>query len=121
MSVCFVVRFISHDPEDKYRISTEPLNLFGRVSQKPQIFGPLRFGMATSAQIKTWIQEIRTVRPVSAAAILVRQEGGEVSNTTHITLLDTACCVPAIRIPKAMDSIERTDLEFFTNQLNHSH
>lgn len=77
--------------------------------------------MATSAQIKTWIQEIRTVRPVSVAAILVRQEGNALSNATLITLLDTACCVPAIRIPKTMEAVERADLELFTSQLNHSH
>ena len=77
--------------------------------------------MATLLQIKQWIREIRTVRPISESAILVRPDALLSKDAVLITLLDTACCVPAIRIPKPIEAIERSDIEQHSILLNHSH
>lgn len=77
--------------------------------------------MAEAAQIRKWIREIRNVRPIADDAIVIRHGRTESSDYTEITLLDTACCIPSIRIGKVISSIQKNDLEMFSMQLNHHH
>ena len=73
--------------------------------------------MAEAAEIKKWIQEIRTGKPISEDAILIQV----IPNATRITLLNIACCIPALIIPKTMAAIAFEDLRQLQHLINHQH
>lgn len=75
--------------------------------------------MTNIQDIKNWIKQLRKVKPIQDASIIIRSADG--GKTTYITLLETACCVPAIVIPKAIEEITQSDLQEFIPQLNHAH
>jgi len=73
--------------------------------------------MAEISEIKGWIRETRTIRPTSDDAILIFPG----TDSTRITLLDTACCIPAIVIRKRIEDIENEDIASLAQIINHHH
>lgn len=74
--------------------------------------------MASSEEIKNWINEIRTGRSFSAESILIQKSA---PNQTRITLLDIACCTTNFIIPKQLDEIEKEDINEHAVSINHRH
>ncbi|HRH33647.1 MAG TPA: hypothetical protein PKY12_01260 [Catalimonadaceae bacterium] len=73
--------------------------------------------MASTAEIKDWIREIKAGKPISDASILVQKSG---ENQTRITLID-ACCSPHFTVEKQAALIEKQDIEAHRNRINHKH
>jgi len=90
---------------------------FKTISNLPKL--PLHsFNMASTAEIKSWIREIRKDKPISDESILVQKD---VFNNTRITLLDIACCAPSFSIEKRPENIEKADIEAKRSFINHKH
>jgi hypothetical protein len=88
---------------------------------KTGIFGPLQprsNGMASSDNIKNWINEIRTGKSFSGESILIQKNA---LNQTRITLLDIACCTTNFIIPKQLEDIEKEDILAHQVSINHRH
>jgi len=73
--------------------------------------------MAEIAEVKEWIRQTRTVKSISNDAILVHP----LADSTRITLLDIACCIPALSIEKNIQHIDREDIARLSHWINHQH
>ncbi|HOY95061.1 MAG TPA: hypothetical protein PK509_04950 [Catalimonadaceae bacterium] len=74
--------------------------------------------MASSDDIKNWINEIRTGKSFSSESILIQKTA---PNQTRITLLDIACCTTNFIIPKQLGEIEKEDILGHHISINHRH
>lgn len=69
--------------------------------------------------IKNWIRQIRP--ELKDDAILIRKQLFNGKEQTHITILNVACCVPALVIDKSLKQVTESDIINLSHLINHSH